>query len=98
MEQCWNEAEDKRPSFSTVLGMIRGIGDGNVPSLVDSMIRRLEAHTRQLEEIVEERYYVLILDMLHTLRPFGGLNNVLVAAVYYSEYDCDVINTQLMMS
>ena len=69
MEQCWNEAEDKRPSFSIVLGMIQCIGDGNVPSLVDSMIRRLEAHTRQLEEIVEERYYVLKLDMLYTNGP-----------------------------
>ena len=53
--QCWNEDEDKRPSFSTILNMIREIGGGNVPSLVVSMISRLESHTKQLEEVVEER-------------------------------------------
>ena len=53
--QCWNEDEDKRPSFSTILNMIREIGGGNEPSLVDSMISRLESHTKQLEEVVEER-------------------------------------------
>ena len=51
----WQEQPDARPTFSKIIGMIRNINGGKDISLVDNMIKRLEAHTRNLEDIVAER-------------------------------------------
>ena len=53
--RCWDEEPNVRPSFHQVLSLITALNGGRKVNLVDSMAARLEAHTRRLEEIVEER-------------------------------------------
>ena len=55
MTQCWNEQEDRRPSFNRVISLLQEIGGGRIPSLVDSMINHLEKQTEKLEKVVRER-------------------------------------------
>ena len=55
MFQCWNEQEDQRPSFTAIIYLLQDICGGKIPSLIDSMIQRLEKHTDELESVVEAR-------------------------------------------
>ena len=61
MHQCWLDDEKKRPTFSKILSLITQISGGRLPSLVDSMIKRLEYHTNHLEEIVQGRFFIILL-------------------------------------
>lgn len=56
MEACWHEDLEERTSFSKIQNIIREINGGKAISLVDNMIRRLESHTKNLEDIVHDRY------------------------------------------
>ena len=56
MSQCWHESPDSRPTFAQIQKMIKDINGGKQLKLVDNMIRRLEDHTQNLEDIVAERY------------------------------------------
>ena len=56
MSQCWHESPDARPTFAQIQKMIKDINGGKQLKLVDNMIRRLEDHTQNLEDIVAERY------------------------------------------
>ncbi len=55
MQACWEEDPEARPTFHRILNMIKEINGGKLPNLIDSMINRLEAHTRTLEDRVAER-------------------------------------------
>ena len=52
---CWHEEPHRRPSFGRVRSVLTSINGGQQVNFVDSMATRLEAHTKRLEEIVEER-------------------------------------------
>uniref|UniRef100_S4R4B4 Guanylate cyclase n=1 Tax=Petromyzon marinus TaxID=7757 RepID=S4R4B4_PETMA len=51
---CWEEVPDKRPDFPRV-HHTRCIHKGKAESYVDSLIRRLEQYSKNLERLVEER-------------------------------------------
>ncbi|CAM9749085.1 unnamed protein product [Lampetra planeri] len=56
---CWEEVPDKRPDFRKIEGILRRISmcihKGKAESYVDSLIRRLEQYSKNLERLVEER-------------------------------------------
>ncbi len=55
MTKSWKENPESRPSFVDILRIIKRINGGELPILIDTMITRLEQHTRTLEEKVLER-------------------------------------------
>ena len=56
MKSCWSEKPSERPSFFTILGLIKDLNGGAKLNLVDNMVKRLEKHTQNLEELVGERF------------------------------------------
>ena len=54
-ERCWEEDPNSRPTFNEILSALKKINGGRKINFVDSMVKRLEAHTQRLEEIVAER-------------------------------------------
>ena len=59
-QQCWAGGASKRPTFAKILQMLIELNGGQKMNVVESMLKRMEAHTRHLEEIVEQRSVELI--------------------------------------
>ncbi|XP_052065490.1 atrial natriuretic peptide receptor 1-like [Mytilus californianus] len=59
MVMCWTEDPENRPEFSAVLKQIRKQTGGSEDDLIDSLLRRMERYTLNLEDIVEERTHQL---------------------------------------
>ena len=57
---CWHENPNLRPSFASVRRSLINLNGGNDTNAVESMISRLETHTKHLEEIVEQRSSELV--------------------------------------
>ena len=55
IQECWYEDPEKSPNFSQILLTINTIHRHKAMDLVDNMVRRLEKHTRHLEERVTHR-------------------------------------------
>ena len=54
-EQCWAGDASMRPTFAKILQMLVKLNGGRKVNVVDSMFKRMEAHTTRLEEIVQQR-------------------------------------------
>ena len=52
---CWHEDAESRPTFADIRQRLVKLSGGKRVNLIESMLRRLEAHTRHLEEIVLDR-------------------------------------------
>ena len=52
---CWDEDPSARPTFGNIQQRLVKLSGGQAINVVDSMINRLEAHTKHLEDIVQER-------------------------------------------
>ena len=57
MVSCWGESPEDRPNFNEILSKMKMINGGREINLVDSMISRLEEHSKKLETIVVQRYF-----------------------------------------
>ena len=54
-ELCWHEDPSVRPTLGDLQQRLVKLNGGKTFNLVESMLRRLEEHTKQLEEMVGER-------------------------------------------
>ena len=52
---CWQEDPSIRPTFGDIRQRLVNLSGGKAVSVVESMLHRLEAHTKHLEDIVQER-------------------------------------------
>ena len=52
---CWHEDPSARPTFRDIEQRLVKLSGGKAINVVDSMLHRLEAHTKHLEDIVHER-------------------------------------------
>ena len=52
---CWHEEPSVRPTFGDIQRRLVKLSGGRAVSVVESMLYRLEAHTKHLENIVQER-------------------------------------------
>ena len=52
---CWNESPTLRPTFLEIRQRLIELNGGNTFNAIESMVNRMEAHTRHLEEVVEQR-------------------------------------------
>ena len=57
---CWHEDPRVRPTCGDIQRKLVKLTGGKAPDLVESMLYRLEAHTKHLEETVEERSSELV--------------------------------------
>ncbi len=55
IQDCWQEDDDKRPTFNDILYLINSIQHYKNMDLIDNMIKRLERHTQNLEQRVAQR-------------------------------------------
>lgn len=55
VEDCWQEAELRRPSFQRIRTILREINGGRSIDVIENIIRMLEQHTEHLEEIMADR-------------------------------------------
>eukprot|EP00794_Sanderia_malayensis_P009713 gene9713-10700_t len=55
MTRCWDDFEEKRPTFKEVLKNLRALGPKKSTNLVDQMLTMMEKYTNNLEELVYER-------------------------------------------
>ena len=54
-ERCWREDSNLRPLFSNIRYSLIMLNGGKDINAVESMISRMEVHTKHLEEMVEQR-------------------------------------------
>ena len=54
-DHCWKEEPSLRPTFGDIQERLVKLSGGKEVSVVESMLHRLEAHTKHLEDIVYER-------------------------------------------
>ena len=59
-ENCWNENPNLRPTFVEIKQRLVKLNGGKSANAIESVINRMEAHTRYLEEIVEQRSLDLV--------------------------------------
>ena len=59
-ENCWNENPTLRPTFVEIKQRLVKLNGGKSVNAIESVINRMEAHTRHLEEIVEHRSLELV--------------------------------------
>ena len=52
---CWEEIAEFRPNFHGISQMLRKINKGKTTNLIDQMLKMLQDHADNLEDIVEER-------------------------------------------
>ena len=57
---CWHENPNLRPSFLSVQKSLIMLNGGKDINAVESMLNRMETHTKHLEEIVEQRSSELV--------------------------------------
>ena len=57
---CWHENPNLRPSFASVRRSLIKLNGGKDINAVESMLSRMETHTKHLEEIVEQRSSELV--------------------------------------
>ena len=59
-ERCWHDQPHLRPSFASVRRSLIILNGGKNINVVESMLNRMEVHTRNLEDIVEQRSFELV--------------------------------------
>ena len=59
-ERCWHDQPHLRPSFADVRRSLINLNGGRDINAVESMLNRMEVHTRNLEEVVEQRSFELV--------------------------------------
>ena len=52
---CWHEEPSLRPTFGDIQKQLVKLNGGQAINVVESILHRLEAHTKHLEDIVQER-------------------------------------------
>ena len=57
---CWHENPNLRPSFASIQYSLIKLNGGKDLNVVESMLNRMETHTKHLEEIVEQRSSELV--------------------------------------
>ena len=57
---CWHENPNLRPSFANIQYSLIKLNGGKDYNVVESMLNRMETHTKHLEEIVEQRSFELV--------------------------------------
>ncbi|ELU14714.1 hypothetical protein CAPTEDRAFT_158426 [Capitella teleta] len=55
LRMCWQENPEERPTFHSLLRMLRSMNKGRKVNILDSMVARLEKYATNLEEIVAQR-------------------------------------------
>ncbi|XP_036114120.1 guanylate cyclase D-like [Molossus molossus] len=68
MEQCWKEAPEDRPSLDQIYTQFKSINQGKKTSVAESVLRMLEKHSQNLEDLVQERTEQLELERQRTER------------------------------
>ncbi|XP_023611690.1 LOW QUALITY PROTEIN: olfactory guanylyl cyclase GC-D-like [Myotis lucifugus] len=68
MEQCWEEAPEDRPSLDQIYTQFKSINHGKKTSVADSMLRRLEKYSQNLEGLIQARTEELELERQKTER------------------------------
>nr|KAF6342888.1 guanylate cyclase 2D, retinal [Pipistrellus kuhlii] len=68
MEQCWEEAPEDRPSLDQIYTQFKSINRGQKTSVAESMLRRLEKYSQNLEHLVWARTEELELERQKTER------------------------------
>ncbi|XP_057605430.1 guanylate cyclase D-like [Hippopotamus amphibius kiboko] len=68
MEQCWEEAPEDRPNLDQICSQFKSINQGKKTSVADSMLRMLEKHSQNLEDLIQERTEELELERQKTER------------------------------
>ncbi|KAK1336137.1 hypothetical protein QTO34_003939 [Cnephaeus nilssonii] len=68
MEQCWEEAPEDRPSLDQIYTQFKSINQGKKTSVAESMLRRLEKYSQNLEDLVQARTEELELERQKTER------------------------------
>ena len=63
---CWHENPDLRPSFASARRSLIKLNGGKDMNAVESMLSRMETHTKHLEEIVEQRSSELVAERFVT--------------------------------
>ena len=53
--QCWDDKALERPTFTDIIASIELMNGGKNVNLVDKIIDKLEAHTKELESVVLRR-------------------------------------------
>ena len=59
-ERCWHDQPHLRPSFASVRRSLIMLNGGKDINAVESMLNRMEVHTRNLEDVVEQRSFELV--------------------------------------
>ena len=65
-ECCWHDQSQLRPSFASVRKSLIMLNGGKEINAVESMLNRMEVHTRNLEELVEHRSLELVAEKSRT--------------------------------
>ncbi|CAG6011605.1 unnamed protein product, partial [Menidia menidia] len=73
MNDCWNEDQNKRPSFDDIFKQFRGISRGRRANIIDSMLRMLEQYSSNLEDLIRERTDELEVERSKTDKLVGQL-------------------------
>nr|KAF6324589.1 guanylate cyclase 2D, retinal [Myotis myotis] len=68
MEQCWEEAPEDRPSLDQIYTQFKSINRGKKTSVADSLLRRLEKYSQNLEGLIRARTEELELERQKTER------------------------------
>ncbi|XP_031553753.1 guanylate cyclase 32E-like [Actinia tenebrosa] len=55
IHRCWEGDPSTRPQFSSIKNTLRKLNGGRSHRLVDTMLRKMEIYSNNLEELVEER-------------------------------------------
>ncbi|KAG8522890.1 Olfactory guanylyl cyclase GC-D [Galemys pyrenaicus] len=68
MERCWEETPEDRPSLDQIYSQFKSFTQGKKTSVADSMLRMLEKHSQNLEDLIQERTEELELEKQKTER------------------------------
>ncbi|KAG8135625.1 hypothetical protein E2320_008637 [Naja naja] len=66
LKACWDESPEKRPTFSEIKTALRDASPDGHFSILDNMVNKLEKYANHLEEVVEARTTLLLVEKKKT--------------------------------
>ncbi|ETE59718.1 Guanylate cyclase 2G, partial [Ophiophagus hannah] len=66
LKACWDESPEKRPTFSEIKTALREASPDGHFSILDNMVNKLEKYANHLEEVVEARTTLLLVEKKKT--------------------------------
>ncbi|XP_064613348.1 atrial natriuretic peptide receptor 1-like [Liolophura sinensis] len=91
MTSCWEECPDLRPNFTKVKKQLVQLNGGRKTSMFENMLKMLESHTNNLEELVTQRTRMLELEkqktdkLLHQMLPKPVANQLKLGEIVQPE-------------